>query len=169
MKKTEIYDYPSEMNDVIDKSSVNLQSKDADFRKRSSRSFIAIWILSSFGPLCIIIRYNKYFVSYYENILVHIVHMQMTQIALILMVIENRMNIIIEEFSSQKNSNMNFETMQKKLLKLYDIHQSVLRHFRLPLALNLLQIYSSYVGHLYWIGIVLFGLDDTNIGGKVFT
>lgn len=137
-----------------------LQHNQAHLDKSLRRKFLLLWFSLSFGPVWACYRYFKFSSVWHENILNHIIDMQLTQIVLVFNAVQHRMKMTSEVFVALENPEpADYKTTQTILLMLCDLNRMILNHFKIPMMLTLMQIYANIVICLYWIEKLISGFD----------
>lgn len=166
-RKEEIYKNLAEFDNLIEKKLKQRSSVPRE-TKGVKRSFFVLWLLSSIAPIWTLSNHFDSLLAWYAVITNHLIEMQMTQIALFIIGIENRLRIITDKFVSEKTFEIDYKTMQGLLLKLHHINQLVLRNFWVQLILNVMQLYVSIIIHSYWIGkMIIIQRGTTSIIGNI--
>lgn len=146
-----------------------------EMNKSILKSFIMFWSLSVFASLVFLINActaDPELFIYASKIIVlnHVVHIEAFQIFVFVKGIQNRFQFISEEFKrlskSVKPKSEGLQELQNLLLKLCDINQQFNKCFELPLFFNMMELYSSVLLNVYWLGKAYLGYSYAFVSGK---
>lgn len=168
--KEEIGTAFDEFDKMIDKY-FDFQLEFEKIRKKCRRIFVLACLLSYFMMSSVLI--SNYISSYIylpyacqQVILAHLNHVEIFQIFVFINGVQRRLQIIAEISNSRKFSAEMLKLEQKAFVDLHEIHQLINDCYKLPLFLNMIQIHSSVLINLYWLGIALLGVPYAFILGK---
>lgn len=138
--------------------------------------FISLFILSLF---CNLIFLSNYFILNPQSIayavpivfLVHLVHISTVQIIIFTQGVQFRLEIISVSCARiNKNKFVelrNVMKIQRALIMLHHIKRSIDQCFGLPLVFSLLQLYTSILFNVYWMGLALLDVPGAYILGNL--
>lgn len=137
--------------------------------------FIFLWSFSVASNCTILVIYCSYPQDFFlygfsTCIFTHVIQVEAFQFYIFSNGVQNRLNVISDEFTSLLTSLEmvagKLSTVTKSMISLYETNQQFNRCFKCSLILNMMQFYSSILINLYWAGTLFLGKPYASITGN---